>query len=218
MKPNLVVIGVLINGCRILGQPRRALSLIDEMERYSIEPDKMCFGWLTMACSQTGAVAMAQKLINKMTSGQMKYEVNVIDCTQLIQAMTKNSSDERRAQREVTAMEIVKFMDQHNIELDNTAYICLLTACSNVGSIEIGKQLHQRMMIEKRIKPSITLNTALITMYGKCGNLSEAITLFNSIPKEEMEVISWNSLSELGMCGDCVDIFVCVEVLVSYGK
>ena len=92
-------------------------------------------------------------------------------------------------------------MDQHNIELDDTAYICLLTACSNVGSIEIGKQLHQRMINEKRIKPSITLNTALITMYGKCGKLSEAITLFNSIPKEEMDVITCNSLSELGVSG-----------------
>ena len=27
MKPNLAVFGALINGCRILGQPRRALSL-----------------------------------------------------------------------------------------------------------------------------------------------------------------------------------------------
>ena len=99
MKPNLAVIGVLINGCQILGQPRRALSLIDEMERYSIEPDKKCFGWLTMACSQTGDVKMANKLINKMKSGRMKFEVNVIDCTQLIQAITKNSN-ERRAELE----------------------------------------------------------------------------------------------------------------------
>ena len=175
----------------------------------------VCVCWLTMACNHTGDVAMANKLINKMKSGQMKFEVNVIDCTQLIQAMTKNSNERRDLE---TTMEIVKFMYQHNIEFDDTAYICLLTACSNVGSIEIGKQLHQRMMIEKRIKPSITLNNALITMYDKCGNLTEAITLFNSIPKEEMEVISWNSLSELGMCGDCVDIFVCVEMLVSYGK
>ena len=90
---------------------------------------------------------MASKLIDKMTRGQMKFEVNVvIDCTQLIQAMTKNNN-ERRAELEVAAMEIVKFMNQHNIELDDTAYICLLTACSNVGSIEIGKQLHQRTTI-----------------------------------------------------------------------
>ena len=204
MKPNLAVIGALINGCRTLEQPRRVLSLIDEMERYSIEPDKKCFGLLTMACNQTGDVAMANKLINKMTSGQMKFEVNVIDCTQLIQAMTKNSN-ERRVELEM-AMEIVKFMDQNNIELDHTAYICLLTACSNVESIEIGKQLHQRMMIEKRIKPSITLNTALISMYGKCGNLSEAITIFNTIPKEEMEVISWNSLCVSGCA--CANVFV----------
>ena len=140
MRPNLAVFGALINGCRILEQPRRALTLMDEMERYTIEPDKKCFGWLTMACSQTGDVAMTQKLINKMTRGHMKFEVNVIDCTQLIQAMTKNSN-ERRAELETT-MEIVKFMDRHNIELDNTAYICLLTAFLNVGSIEIGKQLH----------------------------------------------------------------------------
>ena len=87
------------------------LSLIDEMERYSIEPDKKCFGWLTMACSHTGDVAMANKMINKMTSGQMKFEVNVIDSIQLIQAITKNSN-EQRAELEM-AMEIVKLMDQH---------------------------------------------------------------------------------------------------------
>ena len=62
---------------------------------------------------------MASKLIAKMKSGQMKFEVNVvIDCTQLIQAMTKNSS-ERRAELEMAAMEIVKFMNQHNIEPNN---------------------------------------------------------------------------------------------------
>ena len=61
---------------------------------------------------------MTSKLINKMTRGQMKFEVNVvIDCTQLIQAMTKNSN-ERRAELE-KVMEIVKFMNQHNIEPNN---------------------------------------------------------------------------------------------------
>ena len=80
---------------------------------------------------------------------KMKFEVNVIDCTQLIQAMTKNSN-ERRAELE-TAMEIVKFMDQHNIELDNTAYICLLTACSNVGSIEESDRFFQASLIRNKM-------------------------------------------------------------------
>ena len=116
-------------------------------------------------------------------------------------------------------MEIVKLMDQHNIELDHSAYIHLLTACSNVGSIEIGKQLHQRM-IEKQIKPSIILNTTLITMYDKCGKLDEAITLIDSIPKEETDAITCKSLIAsmcVGGCGCgwvCVFVYVCLYVCV----
>ena len=62
-RPDTTVISALANAFRKHGQPARALSLLDHIERFHIVPDKMCLHQLAAACGETGDVAAAKRVL-----------------------------------------------------------------------------------------------------------------------------------------------------------
>ncbi|KAL7117860.1 hypothetical protein ACP275_03G098800 [Erythranthe tilingii] len=64
-------------------------------------------------------------------------------------------------------------------------------ACSDFGTLDLGKQIHARMIIDD-VKSDSVLGSSLVNMYGKCGDLDSAGHLLNA-----MEVPDDYSLSSL---------------------
>jgi hypothetical protein len=58
------------------------------MENYSIIPDYWCFGLLLRVCGKIGDSILAKKLFIKMKNDELKFIINVIDCAQIIQALS----------------------------------------------------------------------------------------------------------------------------------
>jgi len=67
-----------------LHQPKRGAEIWKEMEKYSILPDNYCFGLLTRVCAKIEDSALAKKLFLKVKNKELKFDINVIDCAQLI--------------------------------------------------------------------------------------------------------------------------------------
>lgn len=81
-------------------------------------------------------------------------------------------------------------------------WVSILPAYSHVGALQQGMKIHGRL-----IKNSLYLDdyvaTCLIDMYGKCGRLEDAMSLFYEIPWETS--VPWNAIiSSLGIhgCGE----------------
>nr|KYP51457.1 Pentatricopeptide repeat-containing protein At4g30700 family [Cajanus cajan] len=67
----------------------------------------------------------------------------------------------------------------------------ILSACAQLGALSFGKGVHQ-LIRSKNLETNIYVSTALIDMYAKCGNISEAWQLFESM--SEKNTVTWNTM------------------------
>ncbi|KAI0495720.1 hypothetical protein KFK09_022023 [Dendrobium nobile] len=84
--------------------------------------------------------------------------------------------------------------------LDETTYLCVIRACSNLSSIEAGLQVHS--LVEKLgFDAHLDVGTSLVYMYGRHGAINDARQVFEQIPVKNST--SWNEvLSVFSKHGD----------------
>ncbi|KAK1390696.1 Pentatricopeptide repeat-containing protein [Heracleum sosnowskyi] len=85
-------------------------------------------------------------------------------------------------------------MRKENVSVDEATLTSVLTICSNLPSLELGKQAHAQV-IKIGIECFISASNALITMYARSGNMDSALIEFSCMRKRD--IISWNSI----ICG-----------------
>ncbi|KAK0606473.1 hypothetical protein LWI29_038120 [Acer saccharum] len=87
------------------------------------------------------------------------------------------------------AFDLFHEMCETRVVPDEATLVCVLSACSQVGDLAMGKKVHDYIRTNDII-PSVTLRNALIDMYAKCGSLGIAMDIFNEMP--EKNLVSWN--------------------------
>ncbi|XP_042507827.1 pentatricopeptide repeat-containing protein At3g12770-like [Macadamia integrifolia] len=94
--------------------------------------------------------------------------------------------------------------------------VILLSACTDVAALRLGRELHGYSLKSKFDESTITLASALINMYAKCGSIVEARLVFDT--EVEKDVALWNAMisgySVHGMAKDAIELF---EQLVKSG-
>ncbi|XP_028778483.1 pentatricopeptide repeat-containing protein At4g33990 [Neltuma alba] len=70
-------------------------------------------------------------------------------------------------------------------------WVSILPAYSHVGALQQGMKVHGRL-IKNCLYLDVFVGTCLIDMYGKCGSLDNAISLFYEVPQETS--IPWNAI------------------------
>nr|KYP36920.1 Pentatricopeptide repeat-containing protein At4g33990 family [Cajanus cajan] len=86
-----------------------------------------------------------------------------------------------------------------NIIPNQGTWVSILPAYSHVGALQQGMKIHGRL-IKNCLYLDVFLATCLIDMYGKCGRLEDAMSLFYEIPRETS--VPWNAIiSSLGIHG-----------------
>ncbi|XP_065881985.1 pentatricopeptide repeat-containing protein At1g71490 [Euphorbia lathyris] len=89
------------------------------------------------------------------------------------------------------ALHLLAQMRSCGIHLDSVAMIIGLSACSYMGAIKLGKEIHGSAIRSDRDSADNVKN-ALITMYSRCKDLEHAYIMFQSI--ETKNIITWNSM------------------------
>jgi pentatricopeptide repeat protein len=69
--------------------------------------------------------------------------------------------------------------------------VCALSACGHTGMLQLGKWIHG-YVYKNRIDQDTFISNAFVDMYGKCGSLKEARTLFDMTSNKCLT--SWNSM------------------------
>ncbi|KAL6506559.1 hypothetical protein OROGR_024740 [Orobanche gracilis] len=91
-------------------------------------------------------------------------------------------------------------------------FVSLLSACTNLFSIRLGKSIHSYILING-IELHVPLATALLNMYAKSGHLEEALHIFNSISEKNLQ--SWtvmiSCLADYGHGEEGISLFKKME-------
>ncbi|XP_059640336.1 putative pentatricopeptide repeat-containing protein At3g15130 [Cornus florida] len=93
---------------------------------------------------------------------------------------------------------------------DEFTFTSTLKACSGLGAIREGNQIHAFMITRGfPLSDRTILAGALVDLYVKCGNSLEAWKVFNQV--EHKSVISWTALilgyAQEGMVSEAMDLF-----------
>ncbi|KAJ4966350.1 hypothetical protein NE237_018199 [Protea cynaroides] len=115
---------------------------------------------------------------------------NVVSWTALMTGYNHNSQPE-------LAIQVLQELLECGAYPTNYTLGAVLSACSSLQAIELGKQIHA-YIIKYRIESDASVGNALSSLYSKCGDLESTIKAFWRIP--EKNVISWTTV--ISACGD----------------
>lgn len=108
---------------------------------------------------------------------------------------------------EPEALEFLKEMMDEGVEPNAFTYSSALKACANLEDILQGKLIHS-FANKTPASTNVFVGSALIYMYSKCGYLSDAIQVFDSMP--ERNLVSWKTMilsyARNGLCQEALKL------------
>ncbi|OVA07699.1 Pentatricopeptide repeat [Macleaya cordata] len=133
---------------------------------------------LVQMYSSCGQFETALNLFDKMS------QRNVVTWTTIMNSYLKLENPE---------LALIGFqnMQKEGIKPDHFAIVSLLTACSRLGALNLGRWVHSYMQ-RMNLELTVFTGTALIDMYCKCGSVDDGLSVFNSMKKKNVQ--SWNSI------------------------
>lgn len=146
------------------------------------------FGFEPIIYLQTSLLNMysaTQNLIDAQLVFDHIPSKNIICWTSLISAYVDN-------QKPSKALQLFRLMQVWNLEPDHVTVTVALSACADLGALEMGEWIHAYIRRKDRLKMDLSLNNAFINMYSKCGVLRSARVLFDNM--QEKDVTSWTSI------------------------
>lgn len=118
--------------------------------------------------SKLGAVRNAEKLFDEM------HETDLISWSSMIACYTHNGEP-------IKALEVYRRM---SLEPNEVTAISVIQACTLALDLEEGRKMHE-LAVQKGFELDTAVSTSLIDMYMKCSCYTEAMGLFNRMPKKD---------------------------------
>ncbi|PON96683.1 Tetratricopeptide-like helical domain containing protein [Trema orientale] len=139
------------------------------------------FSWTSMVngYAKWGELDLARRFFNCMP------EKNAISWTAMIAGYSQNNQPKE-------ALNLFHDMLKTGLFPIENTLVCVLSACGQLGCLDLGQWIHRNYINPEGVHMSIILSNALIDMYAKSGNIATAASLFNEMP--ERNLVSWNTM------------------------
>ena len=82
-------------------------------------------------------------------------------------------------------------MQEQGLAPDSGILVSIVKGCGNEALLEIGKRNHAQVIARQEFI-GVDLATSFVDMYAKCGNMTNAQDLFDSIPT--LDIMTWDAL------------------------
>ncbi|WJX22568.1 Pentatricopeptide repeat-containing protein [Trifolium repens] len=89
------------------------------------------------------------------------------------------------------ALSFFREMSLEGVEPDGFTVVSLLSACAELGALELGRRVHV-YLLKVGLTENLHVNNSLLDFYAKCGSIREAQQVFGEM--RERNVVSWTSL------------------------
>ena len=124
-----------------------------------------------------GEIAMVQSLFQEM---HQKKQLDTCSCNIIIKVLSRHNLHQQ-------ALEFYRNMEKEGFTLDETTFSLILPC---VSSLDVGVEIHEQI---RRVRgESLPVKNCLIEMYGRCGDIQSALSVFKSLHKADQH--SWNMI------------------------
>ncbi|KAB1211594.1 hypothetical protein CJ030_MR6G013924 [Morella rubra] len=111
------------------------------------------------------------------------------------------------------ALEVLGCMVTIRNAWDNVTFVTLFGLCARLKDLKLGMQVHGQML-KSDVESDVFVSSAIVDMYGKCGNIANARTFFCGFPNRN--VVSWTALMaayfQNGYFEEALHLFMEMEV------
>uniref|UniRef100_A0A7N0UZA4 DYW domain-containing protein n=1 Tax=Kalanchoe fedtschenkoi TaxID=63787 RepID=A0A7N0UZA4_KALFE len=211
---DIVTWNVMLKACVSCGLYGKAFTLFEEMMKLSdVKPDDVTIVSLVSACSKLGELVTGKMIHSFAESNGLDRNLNVgnailymyCKCGEVETAEELFSKMRERDVLSWTSMlaglansgqfqkslNLFQRMQSEKIKPDEIMLVSVLYACAQTGALDQGKYIH--LLIDKhRVKRDIVLETALLDMYAKCGEIGLARQVFDNM--RVRNIFTWNAM------------------------
>ncbi|KAK1415995.1 hypothetical protein QVD17_31783 [Tagetes erecta] len=175
---NVVSWNLMISGYVKSRLPEKAIELFSEMKMSGLKADVVTVSNVLGALFQTGRIDEAQKLFAEIE------KKDIVSWTTMIVGHVQNGKEE-------DALMLFNNMLMENVKPDKFTISSVVSSCARLASLFYGQTIHGKS-IHMGVEEDTLVSSALVDMYSKCGEPSEARKIFNTIHFKS--VVSWNSM------------------------
>ncbi|XP_057828680.2 pentatricopeptide repeat-containing protein At4g18520, chloroplastic [Cryptomeria japonica] len=226
-KRNVVSWTAMIAGYGQNGCNEEAVELFKEMHFANVKPNSFTFDSVLAACFSLkylrfGKQVHAQVWKNGLTSdsfvesalvnlyakcGHMEDAHNVFDQGPKNDAVLLSTVITGYVEYgyDTEALNVLNKMRLSLMNITHLNFSSILKACACVGSLNRGKEIHAQAL-KTGLDLHLFVGTSLIDMYSKCGNIDDALKMFNEMPAQN--IVSWNA-----MIAGCIRNGLCKQAL-----
>ncbi|XAR54317.1 hypothetical protein NMG60_11029386 [Bertholletia excelsa] len=100
------------------------------------------------------------------------------------------------------ALKILLRMANECVKWDNVTYVNVFGLCAGLKDLKLGLQVHNQML-KANVKFDEFVGTAIMDMYGKCGEISMARNIFDGL--KNRNVVSWTAILAAYLQNGCFE-------------
>ena len=178
IKPNEYTIASVLISCGNLGDMVNGQLIHGLLVKSGLESVVASQTSLLTMYSKCGMVEDSMKVFN-----QLAYASHVT-WTSFIVGLVQNG-------REEVAVSIFREMIRCSMNPNPFTLSSILQACSSLAMLEVGEQIHG-IIVKIGVDRNRYAGSALINLYGKCGDTDKARSVFDVL--SELDVVSINSM------------------------
>ncbi|KAM7255487.1 hypothetical protein ACFE04_026189 [Oxalis oulophora] len=178
LQPSTVTIASALAACAQLNSFRLGTSIQGYMLRQGMTPD------IPVENSLISLYAKCSHLEQMLTIFYRMSKRDLVSWNALITGCAQNGELDR-------ALSLFNEMRKNHQKPDSFTVVTLLQGCASIGALHQGKWVHN-FVTRNYLRPSILVDTALIDMYSKCGDLDSAQKCFDNTLHRDL--ILWSSI------------------------
>jgi pentatricopeptide repeat protein len=205
---NAMISGHILNGCA-----DEALEIFHQMQMADVKPDSATLVSVLSACGRLRALHQGKWIHAYIIRSGLELDVSIgnslvamyakcghVDIAQQLfdvlsqrDLVTWNAIIAGHVQNghAKEALELFHQMQLVDMKPNSVTMLSVLPACADLASLQQGNWIHN-LIIRSGLEADVSVVTALVDMYAKCGNIDAAGQLFDRMTKQD--VISWSTM------------------------
>ncbi|CAA7062667.1 unnamed protein product [Microthlaspi erraticum] len=171
VQKDLILWNTLLAAYAESGLSGEALRLFYEMQLESVPPNVITWNLIVLSLFRNGQVDEAKEMFLQMQSSGIVP--NLISWTTMMNGLVQNGCSEE-------AILFLGKMQESGLRPNVFSITAALSACANLASLHFGRSIHGYIIRNQQRSSSVSVETSLVDMYAKCGDINRAEKVFGS--------------------------------------
>ncbi|KFK27163.1 hypothetical protein AALP_AA8G343300 [Arabis alpina] len=171
VQKDLILWNTLLAAYAESGLSGEALRLFYDMQLESVPPNVITWNSIILSLLRNGQVNEAKEMFLQMQSSDIFP--NLITWTTMMKGLVQNGCSEE-------AIIFLRKMQESGLRPNVFSITVALSACANLASLHYGRSIHGYIIRNQQHSSSASIETSLVDMYAKCGDINKAERVFGN--------------------------------------